>query len=182
MPTSIVRKNSIRDSHQRGIVVHGTNDLVVEENVALSTSGHCFMTEDGMEMGNLFLNNIAISTGPVDKVIPDDGSNGHETDDEASGFWTTNPNNLWIGNVAAGAIDSGFWFDVRLRGSRASQYPDLVPKREKLGAFENNTVHSCVEVSCVLARCNHPMAVSHFRKLLTFAPFCCAGRYSNLPK
>ena len=49
MPDSIVSKNTVRQSNQRCIVVHGTNDLLVENNVAYDTKGHCFIVEDGIE-------------------------------------------------------------------------------------------------------------------------------------
>ena len=41
---SVVAKNSIVDSNQRCVVVHGTHNLTVSENVAFENKGHCFMT------------------------------------------------------------------------------------------------------------------------------------------
>ena len=46
---SIVSKNLIRESNQRCVVIHGTHNVKVEENIAYDTSGHCFMT------GKLFI-------------------------------------------------------------------------------------------------------------------------------
>ena len=43
---AVVSKNSIRNSKQRCVVVHGTHQLRIEENVAYDTFGHCYMTED----------------------------------------------------------------------------------------------------------------------------------------
>ena len=37
---SVVRKNSIRESKQRCIVIHGSHDVLVEENVSFDTYGH----------------------------------------------------------------------------------------------------------------------------------------------
>lgn len=79
--------------------------------------------------------------------IPDNGSNGEETDNEPSTFWMTNPSNTWIGNVAAGSEDNGFWFELIKRGPRKDLYPDLEPKYEPLGSFENNVAHSNADVS-----------------------------------
>ena len=73
-------KNTVRDSNQRAIVVHGTNRFQVEENVVFNTKGHAIILEDGIETGNLFLKNLGAYTRAVDVVIPDNGSNGHETD------------------------------------------------------------------------------------------------------
>lgn len=84
---STVAKNTIRNSHQRCIVVHGTNNLMVRENIAFDTKGHCFMTEDGIETGNTFLKNLGAQTGSAATVIPDGGANGIETDHEPATFW-----------------------------------------------------------------------------------------------
>jgi hypothetical protein len=54
---SKIVKNSIRQSHQRCIVVHGTNNVVIQDNVAYDTKGHCYMLEDGIETGNVFTRN-----------------------------------------------------------------------------------------------------------------------------
>jgi hypothetical protein len=40
VPGSIVRKNAIRESKQRCVVIHGTHDVLVEENVAMDSYGH----------------------------------------------------------------------------------------------------------------------------------------------
>jgi len=46
-PDSIVAKNIVRKSHQRCIVIHGTDSVLIEENVAYDTIGHCYMNENG---------------------------------------------------------------------------------------------------------------------------------------
>jgi cell surface hyaluronidase len=151
---SIVSKNSIRQSHQRCIDVHGTNKLKIQENVAYDTKGHCYLTEDGTEIGNEFIMNIGIQTASVTVLIPSNSvaMNGVESDDEPATFWITNPTNIWIGNVAAGSQNSGFWFDPLLRGPNAGR-TDLYPKdtsskkgyradRVPLTMFKGNVAHS----------------------------------------
>lgn len=142
MTGSIVAKNTIRQSNQRCIVVHNTHNLVVEENVAFDTKGHCYIVEDGMESGNKFLRNLGAKTGAPDVLIPDMGHNGVETDDAPATFWITNPTNVWVGNVAAGSQGSGFWFELMLRGTHADLFPDLDPKSASIIKFENNVAHS----------------------------------------
>lgn len=102
------------------------------------------MTEDGIEQGNQFMYNLGALTRKVSNKIPD---NGDETDDEPSTFWMTNPANSWLGNVAAGSEDNGFWFELIKRGPRGDWFPDLEPKYEPLGSFENNVAHSNADVS-----------------------------------
>jgi hypothetical protein len=139
---SVVAKNTIRESNQRCIVVHGTNNLLIAENVAYNTKGHCFMLEDGIEVGNKFIRNIGIKTLPPERTIPNNGTNGVESDGTPATFWITNPSNTWIGNVAAGSSDTGFWFELKVRGPHADMFPDLDPKYEPIGAFEGNVAHS----------------------------------------
>ena len=154
VPGSVVSKNSIRKSHQRCIDVHGTNKLKIQENVAYDTKGHCYLTEDGTETGNEFIMNIGIQTAPVTDLIPSSSvaMNGAESDNGPATFWITNPTNIWIGNVAAGSQNSGFWFDPRLRGPNAGRkdlYPDDTrakkgyrADRVPLTLFLNNVAHS----------------------------------------
>ena len=89
---SKVSKSLIRESHQRGIVVHGSNGVTVEDNVAHDVFGHCFMLEDGFETSNTFARNLGarIKNMPTENLIPDNGQNGEETDNKASVFWMTN--------------------------------------------------------------------------------------------
>ena len=139
---SIVSKNTIRQSNQRCVVVHGTNKLRIEENVAFDTKGHCYMTEDGMEMNNQFIRNLGAQTGIPATIIPNNGSNGDESDGAPATFWITAPTNYFEGNVAAGSEHSGYWFEPKLRGVRASMYPNLDPMYSPLGSFKDNVAHS----------------------------------------
>ena len=141
---SIVSKNTIRQSNQRCVVVHGTNKLRIQENVAFDTKGHCYMTEDGMEMNNQFIRNLGAQTGSVTTIIPDNGTNGIESDVEPATFWISAPTNYFEGNVAAGSQSSGYWFEPKLRGVRKSMYPNLDPQTSPLGSFKDNVAHSNV--------------------------------------
>lgn len=58
-------------------------------------------------------------------------------------FWITNPNNTFIGNVAAGSESKGFWFvpvsePLRNPGTWGSYNPRKLPVKE----FRDNTGHS----------------------------------------
>ena len=140
---ALVSKNTIRHSNQRAIVIHGTHNVKVHENVVFDTKGHAIMLEDGFETGNEFVRNLGASTGAVQQVIPNNGFNGDETDLAPATFWISNPSNRWIGNVAAGSESSGFWFELRLRGTMASMLEDDVnPRSMPLGIFEDNVAHS----------------------------------------
>jgi hypothetical protein len=166
---SVVAKNTIRQSNQRCVVVHGTNKLRIQENVAFDTKGHCYMTEDGIETGNEFLYNLGAQTGIPAKLIPDEGPNGNETDGAPSTFWISNPTQIFKGNVAAGSEHSGYWFEPKLRGVRAYLYPNYNPMYAPLTLFEDNVAHSntarslvCCRVKCVKATRLQPLIIFLF--------------------
>jgi len=139
---SVVSKNTIRNTKQRGIVVHGTNKLYVSENIFHNTRGHVVVLEDGGERWNIFERNLGSVGHGVEKLI----SRG-DSDNSPSTFWITNPQNTWKGNVAAGAGLSGFWFELRggVRGLSASMHPDMVPTRLDLLKFIDNVSHSSAQ-------------------------------------
>jgi hypothetical protein len=134
---SVVAKNCIRQSNQRCIVIHGSNNLVVEENIAFDTKGHCFVLEDGIETGNMFTKNLGALTKVPEKLISPENS-----DNSAATFWITNPINSFEGNVAAGSEKIGYWFEPLKRGLLKDDFPQLTPDKDALTKFEGNVAHS----------------------------------------
>ena len=57
---SYVHRCSIHRSFNRAITIHGTHYLRVEENTVYDVMGGAFFLEDGVEIGNQLLNNLAI--------------------------------------------------------------------------------------------------------------------------
>src|ERR1700742_845340 len=120
-----VQNSSIHDTYSRCVTVHGTNNVRVENNVTYNTVGHCFFLEDAVETGNQFVRNLGILTKchPDGKAcVPTNlgpaGSGGGPgsgaacqapkdvllpSDNTASMFWITNPDNIFRDNVAAGS-------------------------------------------------------------------------------
>ena len=100
-PNSTVSKNLVRNSNQRCVVIHGTDSILVEENVAYDTVGHCFINENGVEEDIRFIKNLGALTHrqPEERRI----GNPLESDHRAYTFWFTNANVRVEGNVAAGA-------------------------------------------------------------------------------
>lgn len=138
---AVVSKNSIRESNQRCVVIHGSHNVSVVDNVSYDTFGHCFMTEDGGEIDNVFQGNLGALTKPASRLV-----GPLETDNIASTYWCSNPNNEWIGNVAAGCRDNGFWFELNqaVRGPTASMPLSIGmnPRSLPLKAFRDNIAHS----------------------------------------
>eukprot|EP00271_Cylindrocystis_brebissonii_P003827 TRINITY_DN1506_c0_g1_i1.p1 TRINITY_DN1506_c0_g1~~TRINITY_DN1506_c0_g1_i1.p1 ORF type:complete len:1128 (+),score=190.93 TRINITY_DN1506_c0_g1_i1:577-3960(+) len=141
---SYAKKLAIHDCNQRCVVVHGTWNALVDGNVAVQTKGHCYFIEDGIEFGNTFSYNLGFYQESVVNVIPSSGAT--ESDDAPSTFWISNPSNNYIGNVAGGCSDSGWWFQLAggVQGpskelvQAASMYPKFMP----LLTFSGNVAHS----------------------------------------
>ncbi|MEO6388077.1 MAG: G8 domain-containing protein [Croceibacterium sp.] len=163
-----IQNSSIHDSYSRCVTVHGTNNVRVENNVTFNTVGHCFFLEDAVETGNQFVHNLGILT----KCHPDDtpcvptnlgpflaeGGKNFDTagqsandilipsDNTASTFWITNPNNIYRDNVAAGSEATGFWFALPEHPTGAHEGTEgsgnIWPRRMAIGEFKGNIAHS----------------------------------------
>lgn len=101
---------SIWDSHNRFLTIHGTDGLVVRDNVGYKSVGHGFFLEDGTETNNILDHNLAALVGvgkPLPKqVIPFDLNRG-------AGFWWANCHNQFTRNVAAECAEYGFRFECK---------------------------------------------------------------------
>ncbi len=156
-----IRNSAIHDTYSRCVTVHGTDNLVVENNVAYNTVGHCYFMEDGVETGNRFIRNLGIQTKchptlpcePTNLVLAYQSTAGQDSehvlipsDNTASTFWITNPDNTYRDNVAAGSDQVGFWmaFPTHPTGAfegteiSANTWPGRTPLRE----FSGNVAHS----------------------------------------
>lgn len=93
------------------------------------------------------------------RLVPNEGTNGKESDKFApSVFWITNPQNTFIGNVAAGGVDGGFWVEALERGIRK----DLVQGHninQPFDVFRDNVAHSH-KVSFAMLNTNSLTSVS----------------------
>ena len=159
-----IQNSSIHDTYSRCVTVHGTNDVRVENNVTYNTIGHCFFLEDAVEHGNQFIHNLGILTKchPDAPCVPTNlaaagepraGSNGQAakdilipSDNTASTFWITNPDNIYRDNVAAGSDSNGFWMSLPEHPTGAFQDTDVSkatwPRRTKFREFKGNVAHS----------------------------------------
>jgi hypothetical protein len=167
-----IKNAAIHDTYNRCVTVHGTNDLRVENNVTYNTVGHCFFLEDGAERGNAFVRNLAIQTkchtskpcAPTNLAANGENSftneeraayraasfSGKDTllpsDNTVASYWITNPDNIFIDNVAAGSDANGFWLSMPLHpqgqflGTEVAK--TIWPRRTKFREFRNNTAHS----------------------------------------
>src|SRR6201988_1901185 len=156
-----IKNSAIHDTYSRCVTVHGTNYLGVENNVTYNNIGHCFFLEDGVEHDNQYVRTLGILTKchPNAPCVPTnlapfgttDGTNFKTTgqnakdvllpsDNTASMFWITNPNNIYRDNVAAGSDVTGFWYAMpehptgKFEGTQISA--NTWPRRMKVLEFK----------------------------------------------
>jgi cell migration-inducing and hyaluronan-binding protein len=141
--------------------VHGTDNLLVENNVTYNTVGHCFFMEDGIETGNQFVRNLGIQTKchptlpcePTNLFLAHQSTEGQNSehvlipsDNTASTFWITHPDNVYRDNVAAGSDQVGFWMAFPTHPTGAFEGTEISantwPGRSRLREFSGNTAHS----------------------------------------
>ncbi len=158
-----IRNSAIHDTFNRCVTIHGTNNLLVENNVTYNTVGHCFFMEDGIETGNQVVRNLGIQTKchptlecvPTNLGIPSDpgefGGQSSEdvllpSDNTAATYWITNPSNDYIDNVAAGSDSTGFWISLPEHPVGAFEGTEISantwPRRMPQGEFRGNVAHS----------------------------------------
>ncbi len=164
-----IRNAAIHDTFNRCVTVHGTNDLQIENNVTYNTVGHCFFMEDGIEHGNRYVSNLAIqvkchpsnpceptnlaATGEYTEERQAIGPRGQRSpnvllpsDNTVAAYWITNPDNIYVDNVAAGTDANGFWMSLgehpngAFEGSEESL--NTWPRRIKFREFRGNVAHS----------------------------------------
>jgi G8 domain len=126
-----LENSSIHDSLQRGVVIHGSDSVRLENNLVFKTPGHAFALEDGSEKGNTLTRNLAILPRPATFTV--DGLKDQQ-DKAAAGFWLRTAAVTVTGNVSAGGNYAGFWFDLSFLDGANATKTNL--------KFDANTVHS----------------------------------------
>jgi len=139
---STVKHNTIRDSNQRCIVLSNTRGVVISNNVAHNTAGHCYAMQDGSESNNMFFKNLgSLTTKPTNLIAG-------ASDGTPATFYITNSANSFQGNVAAGSRSSGYWFEMNTAVTGESlndadaTITSLNPSLNALSLFEGNIAHS----------------------------------------
>lgn len=140
--------NSIWDSGNRWLTIHGTNHLIVRDNVGYKSVGHGFFLEDGTEVQNVLDHNLAVGARQGKRlpkqVLPFDANEG-------AGFWWANSLNTFTRNVAADCDLYGYRYEATPSSALELvfdiQQPDGSLKKTDIRTlpfvrFENNEVHS----------------------------------------
>jgi hypothetical protein len=139
---------SIWDSHNRWVTIHGTDYLVVRDNVGYKSVGHGYFLEDGTEVYNVIDRNLAVGARRGKRlpkqVLPFDANEG-------AGFWWTCSLNSFTRNVAADCDLYGFRFEATPSSSLKLNFPIPQPDGTRkmtdprtlpFVRFEDNEVHT----------------------------------------
>ena len=134
------RDNSVWESFNRCMTIHGTNGVTLERNVCYDHAGHGFFLEDGIERGNVLAGNLGFGTH-----APAVGSRLLPSDERPATFWITNPDNDLHDNVAAGSEGFGIWYSLPEFPTGLSATRSVMPRRLPLRNFDHNTAHSNIK-------------------------------------
>jgi G8 domain len=145
--TSVVG-NSIWDSHNRWLTIHGTDYLVARDNVGYKSVGHGFFLEDGTEVYNILDRNLAVGAVAGKRlpkqILPFDQNEG-------AGFWWTCSLNCFTRNVAAECDHYGFRYEATPTSALKLIFPirqpdgtrkDTDPRTLPFVRFDDNEAHS----------------------------------------
>ena len=132
-----------RNTTKWALVVHGTSDTLVADNVAVDFPGAGFVTEDGYEVRNVFRRNFAAYIGGVD---PNDGlafTSQHNVDVkcpgcEGSGFWFRGVMNTFDGNEAWNSFRGINLFNQQ---HQPGQYPSAPGGMPDTAITNHHTIH-----------------------------------------
>ena len=142
--------SSINSSKNRGIVIHGTNGLLIQNNVLFDIEGHGIFTEDAVERRNIIDNNLVLHVrtplvSPAQLLKQHEGWTGSFG---SSCFWISNPDNVLTNNHVGDCVGFGYWLTYPRNpwGDHQNVLDEngliMNPSRTLFGVFDNNTAHS----------------------------------------
>jgi hypothetical protein len=194
---SYLRDSAVHSSIQRGIVVHRSNHLRIQNNVVFDVTGHAVFLESAIETNNTFDNNLVMLV----KMVPTayrstefefelfEGFAGAQLQNlknrmTPAGFWISNQHNRFTNNVVAGVqFGYGYWFaegemssirDVPNLYNNGNIFQGFVPSayRRPFLQFEGNSAHSINAVNDVGRTTQYasPMSAGLFFESLSYFP------------
>jgi len=116
------------------VTIHAVSYFTIQENVIYNAMGHNIFIEDAIETKNVIMNNLVVSTRRSWSLL--------NTDQTPASFWITHPDNIFIGNHAAGSDRYGYWYDTKDHPINGSFTPSICPENSKIGEFRDNVAHS----------------------------------------
>jgi G8 domain len=161
--------SAVSGSFQRAYVVHSTNNVLVESNVAYDVINHAYVwSEDGDEIANRFIRNVGILVRSPDEanfIFPINNpffGNSSQAEQRSGVFWGRSFNqHVLRGNISGGVLD-GFSYFMDLFTPRAFD------QDEGSGlVFENNVAHSNYKSLATGNQINYPEASTGHALMIT---------------
>ena len=131
---SYIKGCSIHTTFNRATTIHGVHGLLIEKNVVFNVKGHAIFVEDSIETNNVVRDNFVIYVNASPSLL--------ESDLKVAGIWITHPSNSFTGNHVVGSEFFSFWYDLPQNPTGPSATPNVCPRSEAFGKFENNVGHS----------------------------------------
>lgn len=141
-----IKNSVVKDSYQRCITIHATNNVLVQNNVCYNHFGHGFFLENGSEVGNTIKGNFALVAKKISKensLLVSDTAQGAVARrfPTPSSYWISNPRNTVEDNIASGSEGSGFWMSFEDK-QICNKDSCSTPIRENTTKFNRNIAHS----------------------------------------
>jgi hypothetical protein len=152
--------NAINGGFQRAVVVHSTNKILVDANVAYNVPNHAFVwAEDGDEVANIFTRNVAtLINTPEEKhfAFPINNpffGNSSQGEGRSAAFWGRSMSkHILRDNISAGVLE-GFGYFVDL----FTPAPDSAVDGSGM-TFDGNVAHSTFVTFVTGNQINYPEA------------------------
>lgn len=135
MRGSAVLGLSVWDSHNRWVVIHGTDYLLMRDCVGYQSVGHGFFLEDATEQYNILDRNLAVQAF-AGKRLPEQALAFDPND--GAGFWWANGRNTFTRNVACENDEYGFRFEL----AKARNFNPVLSLREPDGSLGSRDVRT----------------------------------------
>ena len=163
-PACVVRGNAVERSMQRGLIIHGTHQSLVEANVFADVRGANLYIEDGNEMYNRVLHNVAICPWAREGAkrgctVPGTDNGEADTALNQAGLWSLPSINHVVGNRFANHFN-GMFFMANFAGGagRGAAQGLLCTEAQLLGRIQGNTMHGHGRFGTYLLGPNFPRA------------------------
>ncbi len=159
-----IRNCSIHKGYNRAIVIHGTDNTLVESNVLYDIWGSALFLEDGVETGNQLLDNLILGVyvpphapedndfdsgslpGGIDNplgIVPSDYQIHRFRVVGPAGIWITNPDNTIEGNAVAGCDGVAYWYGLPESPTGLSVGAQgYEPRKTNIKSFRHNRAHT----------------------------------------
>lgn len=149
---AVIKRCVVRDSGQRGIVIHGTDGVLCQDNIIYECKGHGVFLEDATERDTIIDGNLVGGVRPpvTSRLLMQHERAANGSENGSSAFWITNPDNTFTNNHAFDCDGAGIWFSFPFRPLNLSGAPPygngpgvtMQPWHVILGTVSGNTAHS----------------------------------------